>query len=117
MSVKAKVTPNNQNRKRMATRLELGAAEIATDILRRAKFLAPKKDRHLVNSGTMKRITPQHYRIRFNSFGSVPYARIHELGGMTGRGYKTKIVAKHYLENAADSVILSDTTKYFRQGR
>ncbi len=33
----------------------------------------------------------------------VKYARIHEFGGRTGRGYKTKLRARHYLRAAVKS--------------
>lgn len=94
--------------------LERGLAEMATDIHRRASILAPKKDRHLVNSGRIKRLGSTAYQISFGNNGRVPYARIHELGGYTGRGYNTPIVAKHYLGRAADSVSRGNTVRYFK---
>lgn len=93
--------------------LERGLAEMATDIHSRASVLAPKKDRHLVNSGKIARIGAMAYKISFGS-SQVPYARIHELGGWTGRGYSTYITPKKYLTTAAEGVARSDKSKYFK---
>lgn len=93
--------------------LERGLAEMATDIHKRASILAPKKDRHLVNSGVITRLGATAYRIKFGS-SKAPYARIHELGGDTGRNYATHIVAKHYLGRAADGVKRGNTVRYFK---
>lgn len=111
MTLVAKVTmkPNWDSTKG----LERGVAEMATDIHKRASILAPKKDRHLVNSGVIKRLGVGTYMIRFGS-SVAPYARIHELGGDTGRNYATKIVAKHYLGRAADGVERGNTVRYFK---
>jgi hypothetical protein len=45
---------------------------------------------------------PHHgYRLSvYADLGKAPYARIHDLGGMTGRGHKTKIRRRSYAKNA-----------------
>lgn len=42
----------------------------------------------------------------------VPYGRIQELGGMTGREYKTKIVGTHHVQRGGDSVAKENIKKY-----
>ena len=94
--------------------LERGLAEMATDIDTRAKILAPKDTRALVNSSRIKRLSAVAYQISFGNDGKVPYARIHELGGWTGRGHSVYITPKNYLGNAAETVARSSKAKYFR---
>ena len=55
-------------------KLDLAVLEMATDIDRVAKQLAPKDSRALVNSGRIKRDGIAHYKVIFGG-GSVPYAR------------------------------------------
>ena len=110
--------------------LERGLAEMATDIHKRAIILAPKKDRHLVNSGRIKRLGSTAYQVSFGN-SQVPYARIQELGGTIkpkrGRFLVFKnaagetvfarsvtIKGKRYLTKAADGVARSDKGKYFK---
>lgn len=83
---------------------------MAGTILNRAIVLAPKDTGMLHASGRIK----QKSKGRSVIFGDaeVPYARIHELGGMTGRNYATKIVAKHYLQKAGDGVGKESIKKY-----
>ena len=45
---------------------------------------------------------------------TIAYARIHELGGYTGRGYKLYIRPKHYLRNALTDTLREDFSKYFK---
>ena len=45
---------------------------------------------------------------------SVPYARIHELGGYAGRNHSVYIAPKHYLANSLDNILRTDWTKYFK---
>lgn len=80
-------------------------------ILNRATMLAPKDTGMLHASGRITKST----KGRAVVFGDaeVPYARIHELGGMTGRNHATKITAKHYLTKAGDSVAKENIKKYF----
>src|SRR5690554_6547534 len=75
---------------------------MAGAILGRATMLAPKDTGMLHASGRILK-TNNGRSVQFGDT-EVPYARIHELGGMTGRNYATPIVAKHYLRDAGDSV-------------
>lgn len=92
--------------------MKIALLEMTTDIHRRSTVLAPKDSRALVNSGKIDPVT-DGYKITYGS-SRVPYARIHELGGWTGRGHKTFIKDKHYLGKAGDSVARGDKSKYFR---
>lgn len=84
---------------------------MAGAILNRAIMLAPKDTGMLHASGRITKKT----KGRSVVFGDteVPYARIHELGGMTGRNYATNITAKHYLQKAGDSVAKENIKKYY----
>lgn len=97
--------------KNIADGIKDGLLEMATDIHRRSTVLVPKDTRALVNSG---RILPVRngYAIQYGS-SRVPYARIHELGGLAGRNHSVRIIGKHYLGDAADSVVRGNTAKYF----
>lgn len=110
--MKAKVTMNqNWDKVKKANWLDAGLLEMSTDIDRRAKALAPVETSALRNSGEVSPIT-NGYKVSFGS-SRVPYARIHELGGKTGRGYTVSIKAKHYLKNAAESVVRGNIRRYF----
>lgn len=87
--------------------LERGLAEMATDIDTRAKVLAPKDTRALVNSSRIKRLSAVAYQISFGN-RAVPYAyRRHY------ENYKNPQTLG-YLSRAADSVARSDKGKYFK---
>ena len=87
--------------------LERGLAEMATDIDARAKILAPKDTRALVNSGRIKRLSAVAYQISFGS-SQVPYARMRHFEN------KKNPQTLGYLAKAADSVARSDKGKYFK---
>lgn len=111
--MKAKVTMNaNWTKIQIGKWLDLGMLEMSNDIDRRAKALAPIDTSALVNSSKVTKVT-DGYKISFGS-SRVPYARIHELGGWTGRGHKVYIKEKHYLARGADSVARGNIGKYFR---
>lgn len=76
-------------------------------------MLAPVDTRALVSSGVIERNSEADYTIRFGS-SKVPYARIHELGGYTGRNDSVYIEPKHYLQKAGDGVTRSSLNKYLR---
>lgn len=88
---------------------------MAGTILSRAIILAPKDTGMLHTSGRITK-EPKGRAVRFGDT-DVPYARIHELGGMTGRNYATRIVAKHYLQKAGDSVAKENIKKYVDMSR
>lgn len=109
-----KVTPNLAREAIIGQQLEQAVLEMATDVHARSAELVPKDTRALVNSGRIIRTGRARYIVRYGS-SKVPYARIQELGGVTGRNYATTIVAKHYLRDAGDSVTRGDISKYFRK--
>lgn len=86
--------------------MKLGILEMATDIHRRSKALAPVLTRALVNSGVIEPIT-DGYRIKYGS-GKVPYARRRHFENNKHPD------TKGYLAKAGDSVARGDTSKYFK---
>lgn len=92
--------------------MQAALLEMTTDIHRKSIILVPKDTRALANSGKIQPIA-DGYAITYGS-DRVPYARIHELGGYTGRGLATRIPAKHYLRDAGESVARGNKAKYFR---
>ena len=87
--------------------LERGLAEMATDIDSKAKILAPKLTRALVNSGRIKKTGTAEYTISFGN-STVPYARRRHFEN------KKNPQTLGYLAKAGDSVARSDKSKYFR---
>ena len=64
---------------------------------------APRKTGTLVRSLTWSIASGIGGGIVFGAVGSnLPYARIHEKGGDTGRNKKTHIIGKHYLERGVN---------------
>ena len=108
-----KVTPNLAREAIIGKQLDMAVLEMATDIHARATELAPIKRGHLRGSGRFIRKGSANYIVKFGST-RVPYARIHELGGYTGRNYATYIAPKRYLTQAGESVTRGDLSKYFR---
>lgn len=108
-----KLTPNLAREAIISAQLDKATLSIAVDGLTRSKILAPKDKLSLTNNGRIDKKGNASYTVEFGD-KSVPYARIHELGGFTGRGYKTYITAKHYLENGMNSVTRGDIGKYFK---
>lgn len=76
--------------------------QMAASIQTRAILLAPRLTGALKANGKIK-TKGDTTSVTFGD-STVPYARIQELGGVTGRGYRTRIVGKHYLSKAGDSV-------------
>ena len=87
--------------------LEAGTLSLITDIDTRAKILAPKDKRVLVNSSVISRIGRFSYQLRFGS-AKAPYAR--------KRHYENKKTPQSikYLERAADGVGRGDKRKHFK---
>lgn len=91
---------------------------MAEAIANRAKVLAPydkkkgKDEIHLAYNGRVVRDGDSVATV----FGDnkIQYARIHEMGGMTGRNHATPIKARHYLKQAGDSVMKEGAKKYWR---
>lgn len=111
MPVKATMIPNWSNTMKQGMRA--GLLELITDVQRRSAVLAPKDTRALVNSAKISMLGSLSFQMAYGN-SKVPYARIHELGGKTGRRYKTTIKAKHYLKEAGENAIKGDFGKYFR---
>jgi phage gpG-like protein len=95
--------------------LRRAVGKMAATIVIRGILLAPRDKGDLQQSGRVE----EENGIVSAVFGGngVPYGRIHELGGVTGRDYKTKIVAKHYLKRAGDSVAKESLKKYVDMSR
>ena len=107
MAVKSNLSEWTTDQQFLADRVE---QNMAGAILSRAIVLAPEDTGMLHTSG---RIVKNKGRSVVFGDAQVPYARIHELGGMTGRNYATKITAKHYLEKSGDSVAKENIKKYY----
>lgn len=79
-------------------------------VLMRGIITSPKKSRDLSNNGRVE-MKDGHRTVKFGD-DSVPYARIQELGGDTGRNYATHIIGKHYLQQSGDSVKKENPKKF-----
>lgn len=79
----------------------------------RAYLLAPFDTGDLVGSGRVEGNGSKYTAIYGGADRGVPYARIHELGGRTGRNYSVTITAKHYLKKAGDSVFKKEGVKKY----
>lgn len=108
MAVKSRINTWVSEQQFTADRAE---QHMAGAILNRAIMLAPRDTGMLHASGRIKPAKAGGRQVIFGD-AEVPYARIHELGGMTGRNYATKIIAKHYLQKAGDSVKKESPKKY-----
>lgn len=85
-------------------------------ILQRGTIIAPIKSGDLVESGEVVDNQDGSWSVVFGG-KKAPYGRIQELGGMTGRNHQTKIVGKHYLQTAGDSVAKENPKKYVELSR
>lgn len=79
-------------------------------VLTRGIMTSPKDTGDLSNDGRVE-MKNGHRTVKFGS-PAVPYARIQELGGVTGRNYATKITGQHYLKQSGDSVQKENPKKY-----
>lgn len=87
--------------------LDKAVLEMATDIDRVAKQLAPKQTGALKKSGRIERVGNAHYIISFGG-NSVPYAkRRHYENNRNPQSLR-------YLERAGDSISRSGIKKYLR---
>lgn len=87
--------------------LDRAVAEMATDIDRRAKMLAPVDSGNLVSSGRVKRNKLASYQVSFGD-NQVPYARRRHFEN------KKNPQTLRYLEKAGDSVSRGNISKYLR---
>lgn len=99
--------------KQEAERLSQATRLAGASILARATVLAPKDTGALSEDGRVLKRAKLKTSVVFGR-KSVPYARIQELGGVTGRGYKTKIKARNYLQKAGESVAKEGLGKYYK---
>ena len=111
MAVKSNIGKWASDQQFLVDRVEQNMAGV---ILSRAIVLAPEDTGMLHTSG---RIIKNKGRSVVFGYGDVPYARIQELGGITGRNYATKIIAKHYLQKAGESVAKEPINKYIELSR
>lgn len=107
MPVKVTIVPNWDEK--IHKGMQVGLLEMATDIDKRAKILAPKDTRALVNSGIIEpsRLSDT-YTVRFGS-SKVPYARRRHFEN------KKNPQTLGYLAKAGEGVARGDTSKYFRR--
>lgn len=96
--------------------LKRAQRQMAASIQIRAVMVAPRDKGDLRQDGRIKDNSSGSTSVIFGS-EDVPYARIHELGGKTGKDYKTEITAKHYLKEAGDSVAKENVKKYVDMSR
>lgn len=114
-----KITTNVDWQKIHANIQQQGLLRFVTDVHRLAVIKAPVKDSHLRNSGRVMRIK-DGYKVRFGGTTggySVPYARIHEYGGWTGRGHRTYITEKSYLRDAAKQAVKKAPSYFAGKGK
>lgn len=87
----------------------------AKDTLEIAQRLAPKDTWHLTKSIRMRE-NPDNSCEVFVNLITVPYARIQEYGGWTGRGYKSYIKAQPYMRPAmflSEGILMKNLGKIF----
>lgn len=88
-------------------RIDVAVLEIATDIEKRAKILAPVESGNLVNSGAIERVASGHYITKFGG-NKVRYAKRRHF-----ENFKNPQTLE-YLARAGDSVSRSNLDKYLR---
>lgn len=88
--------------------LDRAVLEMATDIDRRAKILAPVDTGNLVNSAVIKREDKASYSVTFGN-ARVPYARRRHFEN------KRNPQTLGYLQRAGDSVARGNISKYIRK--
>jgi len=102
MALKAKVTMKKNWSQNIESGMKKAVLEVAVDIDKRAKILAPVDSGALVNSGKIEPVK-NGYKISFGS-SKVPYAR---------RQHFENRYYSMYLYDAAESVGRSGKGKYF----
>lgn len=114
---KATMTWNKNEVNRLIKHMRQGLVMMASDIANTAGDLAPYDTGAL---STSIRVVDGRDRIEVLAGGQSPngkivnYARIHEFGGKTGRGYRTTITPKHYMQGGVDKTISGNwQQKYF----
>lgn len=99
-------------------RFRQGLVKMGYEVANKARDRAPYKTGALSNSirvTTLGSRDDVYVVAGGSSFGkNIPYARIHELGGYTGRGYSVYIRPKHYLSNSLAEVVNGNWSQYFK---
>jgi phage gpG-like protein len=108
MAVKSRLRAWADRQAKLAGRVEEVVAGV---ILTRGMMLAPRDTGALIANGRTYRDSQGHWVTKFGD-NDVPYARIQELGGVTGRNQSTNIQGTHYLKRAGDSVKKENIKKY-----
>lgn len=108
MAVKSNLRAWAERQAKLADRVEEVVAGV---ILTRGMMLAPRDTGALIANGRTYRNPQGHWVTKFGD-NEVPYARIQELGGVTGRNQSTNITGTHYLKRAGDSVKKENIKKY-----
>ena len=91
--------------------IDVGVLEMATDIDRKAKMLAPRDQGNLISSGRIKRNGLGNYSVIFGGSGSgfsVPYAKRRHFENLKSPG------TLKYLTRASEAVSRGSIKKYFR---
>jgi len=107
MGVKSKIKQWANRQVAVMDRVEEVMAGV---VLTRGIMTSPKDTGDLSNNGRVE-MKDGHRTVKFGD-EAVPYARIQELGGVTGRNYATTIVGQHYLKKSGDSVKKENPKKY-----
>lgn len=99
-------------------RFRQGMVKMGYAVANKARDKAPYKTGALKNSirvTTLGSVNDVYVAAGGSTGGkSIPYARIHELGGWTGRGYSVYIAPKHYLANSLSDILNSNWEQYFK---
>lgn len=88
--------------------LDEGVLDMATDIHRASVMMAPKVERHLVNSGVIERVKLGHYRVKFGGINA-PYAKRRHFENFKNPGTLL------YLQTPGDQIARSGLRKYLRR--
>lgn len=102
-----------ENESRVLKRTERTVGQV---MINRTSMIVPVLTGELSESGRVEDNPSGGISVVYGGNG-VAHGRIQELGGITGRGYKTKIIGKHYLERGGDSVAKENLKKYVDMNR
>lgn len=118
---------NTKNVELIQRKFQIGLVKMAYAVSNQAKHNAPYKTGALKNSirvtdkssATVSQGTSGVNELFVLAGGkvggkSIAYARIHELGGYTGRNHSVYIAPKHYLANALNTVAAGGVGRFFK---
>jgi phage gpG-like protein len=103
--IKSRKLPNALNRLgKLPVELDKIGVQVVKNVRRNCsgRYLQRRSDKlHDSWEYVLRRMSNLGWKLSVESdLGQVPYARIHDLGGMTGRGHKTKIKKTSYASRA-----------------